>query len=131
MAAVPERHVLAKRGTLLWSDLVGARVLVPRKGLGADIPILLTQHRVTAMPVYRDAGLDRLLSMAEMDNEILLLLEGATALRCPGIVYREMCEVQGEPTCLPFAACWREENTNPALNLFLKILRQRYPDLSG
>jgi hypothetical protein len=46
------------------------------------------------------------------------------------VTYREIHDVDG-PTRLNFAAYWREANGNPTLGSFLKMLLERYPDLSG
>jgi hypothetical protein len=57
-------------------------------------------------------------------------IEGGTGLKHEGVVYREIQE-STEPTRLGFMAYWRQSNCNPTLEPFLKLLRERYPDLSG
>jgi hypothetical protein len=61
--------------------------------------------------------------------ERCLMLEGATGMCYDGVVYREVCDVDG-PTRLNFVAYWREANGNPTLGPFLAMLRERYPDLA-
>jgi hypothetical protein len=58
------------------------------------------------------------------------MLEGGTGLKHEGVVYREIQE-STELTRLGFMAYWRHSNCNPTLEPFLKLLRERYPDLSG
>jgi hypothetical protein len=57
------------------------------------------------------------------------MFEGATGVRCDGVVYREVWDDDG-PTQVNFMACWRDANSNPALGSFLAMLREHYPDFS-
>jgi hypothetical protein len=61
---------------------------------------------------------------------ILLMLEGGTGVRQEGVVFREIQE-DAAPTTLVFAAYWQQSNRNPTLEPFLRMLQERYPDLSG
>lgn len=54
--------------------------------------------------------------------------EGAIGARHAGTAYRALHD-GGGPVYLHFAACWKKTNRNPALELFLDLLRERHPDL--
>lgn len=126
-------HPLAKRGAVYWSDLKGEKFLVPQRGPGPELLRLLISKLGCPEPgriLRHDVSLDRFLSLVSANWGILLALEGATGGTFPDIVFREVHDADG-PTRLSFRACWRNENTKPALHTFLGLLRQRYADFSA
>jgi DNA-binding transcriptional LysR family regulator len=48
----------------------------------------------------------------------------------PGLKFLEISD-NGGPARLDFALYWRQDNDNPALKKFLKMLQERYPVLQG
>ncbi len=132
IAAVPEHHPLSDHKTIQWMDLKHEFLLLPQRGPGPEFHKLLisklgcSDHRL----LYHDVALDRLLTMVGAGWGILLALEGATRAAYPGVIYREVHDIEGA-TRLNFSAYWRESTGNPALESFLKMLQERYPDLSG
>jgi DNA-binding transcriptional LysR family regulator len=57
---------------------------------------------------------------------ITLMTEAAAGANFAGVVYREVRE-GAEPARIGYSAHWREDNQNPALASFLKVLGERYP----
>ncbi|PKU22978.1 LysR family transcriptional regulator [Telmatospirillum siberiense] len=133
IVALPERHPLAEKSVLLWTDLVGEPLLVQQRGAGPEMQRLLAikldplgvQHFL-----HQDVSIDRLMGLVGAGFGICLILEGATGARYEGVAYREVHDQDG-PTRFNFAAYWRETNSNPTLQPFLDLLRERYPDISG
>ena len=133
IVALPERHPLAEHGAVSWQQLANERVILPLHGPGPELESLLAvnlngdkPHRV----LHQESGLDRLLSLVSAGCGVLLMLEGGAGLKHEGVVYREMRR-GAEPVRLGFTAYWRQSNGNPTLEPFLRMLRERYPDLSG
>ncbi len=131
IAAIPEHHPLSGRETVQWTDLRNELLLLPQRGPGPEFHKLLVNKLGCSdyRPLHHDVSLDRLLTMAGAGWGILLALEGATGAAYPGVVYREVHDLDGV-TRLNFSAYWRESNTNPSLLPFVNMLRERYPDLS-
>jgi DNA-binding transcriptional LysR family regulator len=133
VAALPEQHPLASAETLRWTDLRSECFLLPHRGPGLELKSavlkkldLTDQFRF----LFHDVSLDRLLTLVGAGWGIQLALEGATGAAYPGVAFREVCDHDG-PTRLGFSACWRHASYNPALEPFLDVLRERYPDLSA
>ncbi len=133
IAALPERHPLADKSVLQWNDLAGEPILVQQRGAGPEMQRLIA-IKLEPLGVQRflhqDVGIDRLMGLVGAGFGICLILEGAIGARYDGIAYREVHDQDG-PARFNFAAYWRETNNNPTLQLFLDILRERYPDLSA
>jgi len=132
VAALPAQHPMSAHSVIGWSDLTGERVLLPRNGPGPELEHLMSAKLRGHGPqriLHQEAGLDRLLSLVGAETGIVLALEGATGAKYEGVVYREVQDVHG-PTRLDFVAYWRDANSNPTLDPFLALLRERYPDFS-
>lgn len=132
IVALPERHPLAERDAVTWRQLADERLILPLDGPGQELEGLLAAKLNGDKPkrmLHQESGLDRLLSLVSTGYGVLLMLEGGAGLRHEGVVYREIQE-DAEPTRLNFMAYWQECNANPTLTPFLKMLRERYPDLS-
>ncbi|MDR3436611.1 LysR family transcriptional regulator [Telmatospirillum sp.] len=133
VAALPERHPLTKKTVLQWADIAGEPLLVQQRGAGPEMQRLLA---IKLDPLgaqrflHQDVSVDRLMGLVGAGFGICPILEGATGARYEGVAYREVHDHDG-PTRFNFAAYWRETNSNPALQPFLNLLRERYPDLSG
>ena len=57
---------------------------------------------------------------------ISLVLESDIGANFSGLVYRELRDGTG-PSRLGYSAYWQEDNENPALEAFLRLLSERYP----
>jgi DNA-binding transcriptional LysR family regulator len=133
IVALPEGHPLTENGAVSWRQLANERVILPLHGPGRELEGLLAAKLgggTAARVLHQESGLDRLLSLVSAGYGILLMLEGGTGIRQEGVVYREIQE-DAAPTRLGFAAYWRQSNRNPTLEPFLRMLQERYPDLSG
>lgn len=60
---------------------------------------------------------------------ISLVLESDIGASFSGLVYRELRDGAG-PSSLGYSAYWQDDNENPALEAFLKLLSERYPSPS-
>jgi DNA-binding transcriptional LysR family regulator len=133
IVAFPEHHPLGHNPRIRWADLTNEKLLVPQKGPGPELEELLVSKLRLAIGslqvVRQDSSLDRMLSLVSANYGTLLMFEGATGVRCDGVVYREVWDDDG-PTQVNFMACWRDANSNPALGSFLAMLREHYPDFS-
>lgn len=134
IVAVPEHHPLGRSRRILWTDLANEKFLFPRQGPGRELEHLLVAKLPNAPSthqiLHQDSSLDRLLSLVGADYGALLMFEGATGARYDGVLSREVWDDR-EPTRVCFMAYWRRTNSNPALEPFLAMLRERYPDLSA
>jgi DNA-binding transcriptional LysR family regulator len=98
IAALPEQHPLGDRGPIQWLDLSNERVLLLQHGPGPELERLLTNKLHHAGPeriLRQDAGLDRHLSLVSGGYGALLVPEGATGIRCDGVVYLEIRDEDG------------------------------------
>lgn len=133
VVAIPEGHPLSAIGTIRWADLASEPLLVPLRGPGPEIVKLIASELGSSdagRQVRHDVSLDRLLTLVGAGWGILIALEGATGASYPGVIFREVHGHDGQ-TRVHFRAYWRQTNPNPALRLFLDMLRERYPDLSA
>ena len=117
-----------------WVDQPNEKYLLPQQGPGPELESLsaakLRYADVSEHIIQQDASLNRLLSLVSVGYGALLVFEGATGACYDGVVYHEVWD-DDAPTPVNFMAYWREANSNPALQSFLALLREHYPDLSG
>jgi DNA-binding transcriptional LysR family regulator len=133
VVAIPEDHPLSAHDAIHWADLMSEPLLLPEQGPGPELAKLIGSKLAgydAGRILRHDISLDRLLILVGAGWGILLALEGATGTSYPGVTFREVHDNDG-PTRLNFQAYWRSTNPNPALRLFLGVLRERYPDLSA
>ncbi|AEQ52788.1 LysR family transcriptional regulator [Pelagibacterium halotolerans] len=125
VAALPEHHPLTERDHLYWTDLLGEKFLFSRHDPGPDLADMLTAK--LASPGRRPE-----IDIMEVNREDVLNFVGIGAgvsLQCEsaivpgiGVAFREVREGT-MVSRVGYSACWREDNDNPALNVFLEILR--------
>lgn len=133
VVALPDDHMLSAREAVHWSDLSQEPLLLPRGGPGLEFfQLLVSELGCSNHPrlLHHDVSLDRLLSLVSAGWGPLLALEGATGVTYPGVTFREVRDNDG-PARLRFRAYWRKTNPNRALQPFLDMLYERYPDLSA
>lgn len=121
-AVLPDRHPLAAKDELTWSDLTGESFIVSEVAGGVEIHDYLVQRlaelgRSPAIELQR-VGRDNLLTLVALGRGLTLTSEATTGARFPGIVYRPMI---GET--LPFSAVWSPRNDNPACRRLLSLAR--------
>jgi DNA-binding transcriptional LysR family regulator len=129
LAALPQWHPLTARAFLYWTDLKDENFLLSRRGPGPDLRDMLIAK--LAAPGGRpkmtdhDVGSESLLSLVAAGRGLGLHCEGAVRAAFPGVVYREVRDGIG-PGWIRFSACWKKDNANPALTLFLTQLRAHH-----
>ena len=131
--AIPEDHALVAGAEVSWSDMRHETFLLPMHGPGPEFYNILLRKvgpSDVCHVVRHSTALDRILSLIGAGWGLGLMLEGATGLTYPGVVFREIYNDQ-RPERVEFCACWQKANINPSLQLLLDNLRKRYPDLSG
>ncbi len=65
-------------------------------------------------------------SLTSMGLGISLVLESDIGATFAGLTYRELQDGTG-PSRIDFYAHWLDNNENPALERFVKLLAERYP----
>ena len=129
-AAIPDGHPLVERQAVYWIDLKDETVLLSRRDPGPELHDLLIAR--TASPgdrpkiVRHDVSRGSLMSLVGAGFGITLLTEASAGATIAGVIYREVRE-GAEPARISYSAHWGEDNQNPALTSFLKVLGERYP----
>lgn len=130
LVVLPEGHELATREALYWTDLRNETVVlrqydsvrapedlgIPKEG-SPDDPSRTKFHNV---------GRGTILDLVSMGLGISLVGESDIAASIAGIVYHQIGR-GAEPDRVSYSAYWRQDNENPALTGFLKLLAARYP----
>jgi DNA-binding transcriptional LysR family regulator len=130
LVALPVEHPLASREVVYWTDLRDETVILSQYDPGREIEDLLVSKLVSAddRPKIDRHNISRgsVKSLVTMKFGVSLVLESDVGANFSGLAYRELRDGSG-PSVLSFFACWQNENGNPALETFLKLLSERYP----
>jgi DNA-binding transcriptional LysR family regulator len=130
MVALPEGHRLASNRTIHWSDLKGETLLMTQHDPGPEIQNLISTRLASPddrpKVVHHDVSRGNIKSLVGAGFGISLMTESCIGANFVGLVYREAFDDNGEIR-IGYSAHWREENDNPALASFLKLLGERYP----
>lgn len=128
--------VLVDEGRLLsqeriyWQDLRREVFVVPGNGLGPILGNLisarLTEQGFRPNIIYQDTSLESVLSMITAKRFISVATESSQGVTWPELHFREIYDPSG-PSRLEFALYWCEDNDNPALKRFFKLIEERYP----
>lgn len=133
MLAVPEDHALAVADAIFWTDLRAEVFVVPMDGIGPVVANILASkfgaHGYHPNIIAQDTSIESILSTVCIGRYIALATEASTGVTWPGLAFREISD-QGGPARLDYSIYWREENENPALKRFFKLLQERYPTFS-
>ena len=133
MIAIPDDHRLAQTDAIFWTDLRSEVFVVPTEGIGPVLTDLLSTklnaHGFQATIITQDTSIESILSTVTIGRYITIATEASTGVTWPGLVFREISD-QGAPARLDFSLYWRQENENPALKRFFKLLQERYPTFS-
>lgn len=134
LIALTETHPLAARSVIYWTDLRNETVLLSQHDPGGELDDLLKSKLVSpeGRPnvEHHDVSRGIIKSLTSMKLGISLVLESDVGASFAGLVYRELRDGTGS-TRFDFAAHWRSDNDNPALEGFLKLLAERYPSLTS
>lgn len=130
LVALPEDHPLTAREVIFWTDLRSETVLLSRHDPGRELEDLMISKLVSPEDRPRierhDVSRGIIKSLISMKLGVGLVMESDTGASFAGLTYRELRDGTG-PSRIGFAALWRPDNENPALNSFLKLLSERYP----
>lgn len=129
-AVLPVGHGLAQKEQIYWQDLRREVFVVPAGGLG---PILgnvvaarLTEQGKRPNIILQDTSLESVLSMVAAKRYISVATEASQGIAWTDLAFVEIHDPTG-PTRLEYALYWRDDNSNPALQRFFKLIEERYP----
>lgn len=132
MALLPEQHALANKDRIYWPDLRKERFVLPRQDPGPDFADLVAGR--LSEPGWRpkvetqEVSRENVMNMVSLGRFITLTTDTSLGRTLPGTVLREIHEMTGHVSHIAFAGYWRSDNTSPALQRLLTLLRDRYPD---
>lgn len=125
-----EDHRLLNQERIYWHDLRREVLVVPSNGLGpitgSLISARLTEQGFRPNIIYQDTSLESVLSMISAKRYISIATEASQGIAWPDLHFREIYDSAG-PARLEFALYWREDNENPALQRFFRMIGERYP----
>lgn len=134
LVSLAENHPLAERSVIYWTDLRDQTILLSQHDPGRGLEDLLIAKLVSPEDrpriEHHDVNRSIIKGLVSMKLGISLVLESDVGASLAGLVYRELRDGTGS-TCFDFAAHWRTDNDNPALDGFLKLLSERYPSLTS
>lgn len=128
--AVPENHRLAKRKKVKLKDIAGEQHLyaasdIPN-ALDQKIAQLLAKAEVRIVSNVQSISTEISLNMVRQGSGVLLASHGSISSR-KGVV---LVNIDEKGAALSRVAVWRNDNQNPTLKNFLKILELEGPDRS-
>ena len=130
MVALTIHHRLLENERIYWQDLRREVFVVPSSGIGPILGNLLaarlTEQGYRPNIIVQDTSLESALSIVPVGRFITIATEASQGVTWPDLQFREIYDSSG-PARLEFALYWREENDNPALKRFFKLIEERYP----
>ena len=130
MVALTNNHRLLENERIYWQDLRREVFVVPSSGIGPILGNLLaarlTEQGYRPNIIVQDTSLESALSIVPVGRFITVATEASQGVTWPDLQFREIYDSSG-PARLEFALYWREENENPALKRFFKLIEERYP----
>jgi DNA-binding transcriptional LysR family regulator len=130
LALIRQDHPLASKETIYWTDLRCEDIILCRQDPGPELQDIVAAKLVSPSDrpriVQHDVSYASLKSMVGAGFGISLVTEASVETKLDGLVYRDLRDGSG-PALQAYAAYWKEDNENPALANFLKLLGERYP----
>lgn len=128
IVALPEDHRLADRRVIYFPELKGERFLICHHDPGPDIRVLLLRHLAAPSDhpkiVMRRLSRESILCEVADGQGIALQCESAAGLSGLGVVFRPVHDGNGAIR-LGYIACWKADNVDPALRVFLEAIKTR------
>lgn len=129
-AALPDDHELATRQKIYWQDLRREIFVVPSSGLGLIFENLIasrmTEQGRRPNIIVQDTSLESVLSIVAAKRYISIATGASQGVAWSDLAFQEIHDPTG-PARLEYALYWREDNDNPALQRFFKLIEERYP----
>lgn len=133
MVVLPQDHTLAEAEQVLWSDLKREVIVMPREGTGANLAAMLTakltSQNLRPNLITQETSHDTIINMVNVRRFITIATEGMQGANHTDLIFKDLHSSAGQ-TYLDFFAFWREDNENPALKYFFKLLKERYPSIN-
>ena len=85
----------------------------------------LTEQGYRPNIIVQDTSLESVLSIVAIGRFITILTDSSLGVTWPGLQFREIYEQSGTAR-LEYLLYWREDNDNPALQRFFKLINERY-----
>lgn len=130
MAVQLDDNRLIRHDRIYWQDLRREVFVVPSGGLGPILgnllSVRLTEQGYRPNIIYQDTSLESVLAMITAKRFVSIATEASQGVIWPDLHFREIHDANGLAR-LEYALYWREENDNPALHQFLKMIEERYP----
>ena len=127
LVAMPAAHAMAASQSVHWNDLRKEKMLITQYDQFEDLLLSKLPSPLSRPKIERhDVSRCTLRSLTSMNAGISLVLESDVCTGSSGLVYREVHDENGS-TLIGFSAHWEDDNENPALACFLKLLADRYP----
>lgn len=130
--ALPEGHWLASEDSVRWKALCHERFLVSVAEPGPTAHDHVIQ-RLADLGHHPDVeahavGRETLVNLIGLGFGVSVLSKAASAVRCPGVVYRFI-----QDDAVPFSAVWSPANSNPVRSRFISLAQamtkgRRLPD---
>lgn len=123
-------HRLLNHDRIYWPDLRREVFVVPGGGVGPVLGNLLsarlTEQGFRPAIIYQDTSIESVLAMITAKRYVSIATEASQGVAWPDLHFKEIYDSNG-PARLEFALYWREDNENPALKRFFKLIEERYP----
>jgi DNA-binding transcriptional LysR family regulator len=133
MVVLPADHPLAEAEQVYWSDLKREVIVMPRDGTGANLAAMLTakltSQNLRPNLITQEASHDTIINMVNVGRFITIATEAMQGANRHDLIFKDIQSSAGQ-TWLDFFAFWREDNENPALKYFFKLLKERYPSIN-
>lgn len=130
MVVLPRDHPLADSERIYWTDLRREVFVVSSGGIGPALGNLLfarlTDQGYRPSVIVQATSQENIVSMVSTGRFVTLACEAALGVVWPGLAFREVHDPGGQ-THLEFSLFWREDNDNPALQRFLRLLEEKHP----
>jgi DNA-binding transcriptional LysR family regulator len=130
LVAFQHGHPLLCTERIHWSNLRREVFVLPRHGVGLTLRDILRRklgdQGYRAEIIMQDTSLESVLSTVPIGRYITVATEASLGVKWPDLQFREIID-QGAPARIDYALYWREDNQNPALEQFFKLINERYP----
>ena len=130
VVALPDSHQLTAGETVFWTDLRAETVLLSIYDPRSEFEDLLISKLISPDDRPRielhEVSRGIIKCLVSVGFGVSLVTESDMGGNFSDLVYRELRDGTG-PSRIGYYAHWREDNDNPALIGFLRLLRERYP----